>query len=93
MDLNTFPSLDGRPLLAELFHHFLPDEERLVSELIYALLSLLLELVEAEASLDHCRLLHQELQVSVGDAGLMRSPVFLDDGGGENWTLLSLKHH
>ena len=92
MDLNTFPSLNGRPLLAELFHHFLPDEERLVSELIYALLSLLLELVEAEASLDHCRLLHQELQVSVGDAGLMSPPVLLDNGRCQDGAFLTSKH-
>ena len=52
MDLDSLSSLNCRPLLAELFHHFFPDEERLISKLIDSLFSLLLELEQPEASLD-----------------------------------------
>ena len=92
MDLDSFASLDGRPLLSELFHHFLPDEEGLVRELIDSLLRLPLELVQPEAALDHCRLRHQELEVGVGDARFVRSPVLLDNGGCKDRTLLPFEH-
>ena len=93
MDLNALPCLDGGPLLAELLHHLLPDEERLIGELIDALLRLLLELIEAEAALNHCGLLHEEFEVSVGNARLMRAPVLLNDCSGQNRAFLSLEHH
>lgn len=92
MDLNSFASLNCRPFLSELLHHFLPDEEGLVSKLIYSFFCLFLELEKAETSLYCCRFLHQKLQVCVGNTSLVRSPVLLNDSCRENGTFLAFEH-
>ena len=88
MDFDSFARLDRGPLLSELFHHFLPNEKRLVRQLINPLFRLFLELVESKAALDDSRLRHQEFQVGVGDAGLVRPPVLLDHCRCQNRALL-----
>lgn len=93
MDFDTLSCLDGGPLLPKFLHHFLPYEKRLVRQFVDSFFCLLLELVQSETSLDDCGFLHQELQVSVRYSCLMRSPILLDDCGGQDRSLLALEHH
>lgn len=78
MDLNSTARLDRWPFLLELIHHFLPDEQALVRELLDSVLCLLLEQVEAESPLNDGRLLHQESQMLVCFSGFVHPEVLLD---------------
>ena len=61
MDLDALPGLYCRPLLSEFFHHLLPHEKGLVSELIHTLFGMFLKLIQSEAALDDRSFGHQKL--------------------------------
>ena len=92
MYFNALASLDCRPFLAELLHHFLPHKQRLIRELIDTFLGLFLELEQTETPLNSSGFSHQEFQIRISNSSLVRSPVLLDDSGCQNGALLSFKH-
>lgn len=91
MNFDSALAFDGRPSSSELFHHLFPNEKGLISDLLHSILSLFLEQIKPEVALDDSCLCHQELKVSVSDTGFVHAPVFLYDGGCQDWTFMSFE--
>ena len=92
MHLNSSPCLNGRPLLFELIHHFLPDEETLISKFLNSIFCLLLEKIESESPLNRRCFFHQKLQMLVSLSSLVHSYVFLNDGHCQDRAFRTFEH-
>ena len=92
MNLHSFPFLNVTPLPLELLHHFLPNKQTLIVQLLHFGLSLLLELIKPKSSLYYSRFSHKKLQLRIRCVSFIHSPILLNSNCRYLWSLGSFEH-